>query len=165
MMLISSIRREPIEGYPHYFAGFDGYVYREDCTINGKKFYKRKFNESPTTYAYQIVLLRNEHTIEQVPLHRVICRTYHPNPYNLPVVNHRDENILNNAPTNLEWCTTSWNNKWTAIMYQKKLDSIEIGAPYFIKRLSKVLRVISKEGRYLLMNDQQYYFLEEIILP
>lgn len=41
--------------------------------------------------------------------HRVIAETFIPNPDNLPCVNHKDGNKLNNSIDNLEWCTLSEN--------------------------------------------------------
>lgn len=42
-------------------------------------------------------------------IHRVIAETFIPNPNNLPCVNHKDGNKLNNSVDNLEWCTHSEN--------------------------------------------------------
>ena len=42
-------------------------------------------------------------------VHRVIAETFIPNPNNLPCVNHKDGNKLNNSADNLEWCTHSEN--------------------------------------------------------
>lgn len=42
-------------------------------------------------------------------LHRVVADAFIPNPFNLPEVNHKDENIANCRADNLEWCTSKYN--------------------------------------------------------
>lgn len=44
-------------------------------------------------------------------IHRLIAITFIENPSNLPEVNHKDGNKQNNAINNLEWCTSSTNQK------------------------------------------------------
>ena len=60
--------------------------------VDGKKYYKR--------------------------IHRIIAETLIPNPNNLPQVNHKDGNKLNNSIENLEWCNNQYN---TQEGYDKKL--------------------------------------------
>lgn len=48
-------------------------------------------------------------------VHRLVAQTFLPNPNDLPEVNHKDNNPLNNNASNLEWCTHEYN-----IAYREK---------------------------------------------
>lgn len=41
-----------------------------------------------------------------------MAETFIPNPDNLPIINHKDENPINNVVTNLEWCTVKYNSNY-----------------------------------------------------
>ncbi len=45
-------------------------------------------------------------------VHRLVAELFIPNPDNLPCINHKDENKLNNSVDNLEWCTVAYNNAY-----------------------------------------------------
>ena len=47
-------------------------------------------------------------------VHRLVAQTFIPNPNNLPLVNHKDENTFNNCVDNLEWCTNQYNCQYSA---------------------------------------------------
>lgn len=42
-------------------------------------------------------------------VHRLVADAFLPNPTNLPVINHKDQNPQNNCVDNLEWCTIQYN--------------------------------------------------------
>ena len=42
-------------------------------------------------------------------VHRLVAEGFLPNPNNLPEVNHKDENPINNSVNNLEWCDHKYN--------------------------------------------------------
>lgn len=46
------------------------------------------------------------------PVHRLVAQTFIKNKNNLPCVNHKDQNKLNNNVNNLEWCSVAYNNNY-----------------------------------------------------
>ena len=54
---------------------------------------------------------RNNHK-KCYKIHRLVAEAFIPNPDNLPQVNHKDENKLNNNLDNLEWCTAKYNSNY-----------------------------------------------------
>lgn len=45
-------------------------------------------------------------------VHRLVAKTFIPNPNDYPEVNHKDECKLNNRVDNLEWCTREYNKNY-----------------------------------------------------
>ena len=54
---------------------------------------------------YQYVGLSIGDKPKYYSVHRLVAKAFIPNPDNLPEVNHKDENHLNNQADNLEWVT------------------------------------------------------------
>ena len=75
-------------------------------------------------YGYLCVHLSKDGFTKTVRIHRLVLEAFIPNPDNLPVINHKDENKTNNfvwvnedgsidpEKSNLEWCTIDYNNKY-----------------------------------------------------
>ena len=85
-----------------------------DYDINEKgQIYSHKTNKFLTGYidntGYRIVLLTVEGKKKNYLVHRLVAQTFIPNENNLPIVNHKDGNKLNNVVDNLEWVTQSEN--------------------------------------------------------
>ena len=61
---------------------------------------------------YYYVTLSYKGKIKKFRVHRLVAAAFIPNPKHLPVVNHKDENKLNNAVENLEWVDYLYNSTY-----------------------------------------------------
>lgn len=61
---------------------------------------------------YDVVTLYSKERRVKFQVHRLVATEFIPNPSNLPCVNHKDENKINNHVDNLEWCTYQYNNNY-----------------------------------------------------
>ncbi len=59
----------------------------------------------------RIILLKIDKIQYQKLIHRLLAEIFIPNPYNLPVVNHKDGDKNNNDLLNLEWVSLSENSQ------------------------------------------------------
>jgi hypothetical protein len=69
-----------------------------------------KQGTNPNGYRY--VNLSKDGKVYSARVHRLVAEEFLDNPYNLPCVNHKDENKSNNNVGNLERCTFSYNNTY-----------------------------------------------------
>lgn len=91
-----------VEGHP-------GFKVCDDGTIIGKR--GKPLIGHVDRCGYKEVLFSENGKTNQYLAHRLIAKAFVPNPDNLDYANHKDGNKLNNAATNLEWCTRSYNIK------------------------------------------------------
>lgn len=108
-----------IPDFPGYQASNLGRI-KSTCRLvhstNGKKTFSYYIPERimkftvRSRYLCVTLCLNGKHI--NVLVHRIIAKTFIPNPYDLPEVNHRDEDKLNNKVTNLEWCTRDYNKNY-----------------------------------------------------
>ena len=135
-----------IKGWEMYQCDTNGIVYGQ----NGKP-----LSPNINSKGYKYVVFCKDKKIKTLPVHRIIALTFVPNPTNLPVVNHKDGNKLNNNYENFEWTTSRSNtihardklginfgetNKKPIQGFDKKtgelkyeFDSISDAAHYFVK--------------------------------
>ena len=89
---------KPIPGYEDYYlASEDGEIY--------SKRYNKFLKPAITKDGYAQVSLVGENGKQySYKVHRLVAKTFIDNPNNLPEVNHKDYDRLNNFVSNLEWC-------------------------------------------------------------
>lgn len=109
----------PVQGYEdRYLVSNIG----EIKSIKHNKVLKKELRRN-----YWSVQLFNGKNYKHFSIHRLVGLNFIPNPNNLPYINHKDENKLNNNVDNLEWCTCSYNNNYgTSITRSKEKRSKRI---------------------------------------
>ena len=117
--------RKPVKDYEGYYEVDQfGRVYSLDRIItvkdNGRVYDKpikgRRLRQTAHSQGYKAVALTKDGNTTMVYVHRLVAEAFIPNPDNLPMVNHKDEDKTNNFVDNLEWCTNEYNiNYGTAI--------------------------------------------------
>lgn len=73
---------------------------------------------------YAVKLYKNK-SKKNIPIHKLVAKTFIENPENKPCVNHKDGNKLNNNVENLEWCTHSENTKHAYNMGLEKVSEMQ----------------------------------------
>ena len=127
-----------IENHPSYFISNFGRVF-------SKKSNKVMKNRVVSKNGYQQITLDNS----QLLVHRLVAQACIPNPYNLPCVNHKDENPGNNDFRNLEWCTYKYNSNYgtNQIRHSKKMLDRYNNDPDWKSDCIKRLAEIQKKKR------------------
>jgi hypothetical protein len=66
-----------------------------------------------------MVLLQLHKKVDRCLVSRLVAEAFIPNPDNLPVVNHKDQNTHNNCADNLEWCTVQYNVTYNNAAFER----------------------------------------------
>lgn len=91
-----------------------------DFTLDGKT-YKRlkkgkvlKLNYDGHGYCFVRLFNSSNPKGVQCKVHRLVAKAFveNPNPSEYKIINHKDENPVNNYFENLEWCNTAYNNSY-----------------------------------------------------
>ena len=85
--------------------------FRESAKFGKQKEYILKPSMINSGY-HVVTLYKKDRTRRKHQLHRLVADAFIPNTENLPCINHKDENKINNEVSNLEWCTYSYNNNY-----------------------------------------------------
>lgn len=137
---------KPIKGYEGlYYITKDGKVYSR---IQNKWLKIWADNQG-----YLVVNLQGE----KKRVHRLVAEAFIPNPDNLPVVNHKDENKSNPSVDNLEWCTYKYNNNYGTCQERRKET---IASKQKIKKIN-MPELLTNIIHILKLNDTQKQLLSD----
>lgn len=81
--------------------------------------------------------------------HRLVAIAFvnNPNPSEYNVVNHKDENTLNNHADNLEWCSQAYNMRYSQIQEKHKIKSSKRVGQYLDGMLVKTYNSLCEVAR------------------
>ena len=92
------------------------------------------------------------HNRKTYSVHRLVAITFIPNPNDLPIINHKDEDKTNNNVNNLEWCTSKYNSNYGNIKIKQRLAKLNkyngINNPMYGKTHSQETRVKLSKNHY-----------------
>jgi hypothetical protein len=86
-----------IEGFKGYHITKDGRVWSDKT--------KRYLRTTKCGSGYFMVGLSNSGSVKPMSIHRLVAKSYIPNPEGKATVNHKDGDKMNNCVDNLEWAT------------------------------------------------------------
>ena len=120
-------------------VGYEGHYQVSNLSrVKSIKFGKERILKPVTDrHGYLLVGLWKNNKQKTYKVHRLVAEAFIPNPYNLPQVNHKDENPLNNNVNNLEWCNSKYNCN-----FGTRIERIS-------KRRSKTVLQYDLEGNFI----------------
>lgn len=86
------------------------------------KHINRNLKPGKTQDGYLYVMLQYNGKQKINLIHRLIATYFIPNPNNLPLINHKDEDKTNNSIDNLEWCTYAYNSTYNNVHIKRALE-------------------------------------------
>ena len=117
---------KPVVGYDSlYEVSSMGRV--RSLNYRGTKGMVKELSYGKVNDTYSMVRLYKDTKSSPKLVHRLVAQAFVPNSFELPQVNHKDENPDNNQASNLEWCSPKYNSNYgTRIKRQAKALSKEV---------------------------------------
>lgn len=79
-----------------------------------------------TKHGYRQYHMKVNNVSKKEKAHRLVAKAFLENKDNLPHVNHKDGNKLNNRVDNLEWCDPAYNNRHALETGLRKIDMVQV---------------------------------------
>lgn len=116
---------------------------RVDCKNNRRKGIVLVPNKRKGEY--RSVSLSKDGKSKSHSVHILVAQSFIPNPNNLPMVNHKDEDPSNNRVENLEWCNAKYNANYGTIN-ERRGKSLGYGKD---NPFSKEILQFNKNGEFI----------------
>lgn len=117
-----------------------------------------------TKKGYCRVALYNKKFKKKILVHRLVAKSFVPNPYNKPFINHKDADKSNNIFNNLEWCTQSENERHA---WDNELKKRRFGEENNLSKLDNEdvinIRMLYDNGRKVIDISKTYNVTENCI--
>jgi hypothetical protein len=141
-MLIEAI----VKDFPDYTVTDEGVV------ISHKYNKERCLMANTTTKGYLQVALAKDGKCYPKRVHRLVAEAFIPNTDNLPQVNHKDGNKLNNHVENLEWIENKDNllHSWNIGLRENVREKARISAKKLHRLFEKPVEMVSVESNEVL---------------
>lgn len=145
---------KPIMGYEEsYMVSSCGRVKSLDRYVTSKRGYTkfvkgRILRESMSSYGYAVVGIKGK----QSGVHRLVAKSFIPNPNGLTEINHKDENKTNNVVNNLEWCDKIYNNQYGTRV--KRIKEAQLNDPKNLVQFFVIREIINWFVNILLWRRQ-----------
>jgi len=125
-----------IEGHPGYWVSNTG-------KVKSLKYRKERFLKPHTSkFGYLAFVISTQGKRYRLTVHKLLAKTFIPNPNNLDTVNHIDGNKANNNLGNLEWATHSENHRHAVA------NNLFGGAKLTTEQVLEISKKISKGENY-----------------
>lgn len=144
--LFNAMEIREIPFAPQYLVSTEGKIFSKNFNREG---YEGELKQHSDWRGYKRVPLTINHKTRIFLVHRLVAIVFIPNPYNLPMINHKNSTTWDNHVENLEWCDSRYNT-----LYGHKFNSENIhmskGENHFSHKLTELevleIRSLYKKG-------------------